>query len=155
MQLRATTASDAALLASLQLDAYRGQHADWDADYFRTLLVLPTTHGFVIEESGQPLGFVLWVQTEEFGEVITLAVQAVAQRRGLGKKLLAAYEAALSASSVAQSILDVAEDNLAAQFLYARVGYAEINRRPGYYRTYEQGRERRADALVLQKLLTL
>ena len=146
--------ADPALLEALHRDAYHGGYADWDAAFFGKLLALPTTRGrLAIDAGGTPLGFVLWQQTEDNGEVITLAVRANAQRQGWGRQLLGMYEEQLAGGGVWRSILDVAEDNVPARALYTALGYTEINRRGGYYRHYDHGRETRVDALVLEKTL--
>ena len=146
--MRAVTPGDAVQLAALHLDAYRGQHVDWDKEFFDRLLLLTTTRGLLTDA-----GFILWQQTQDFGEIITLAVQENAKRRGVGRQLLKAYETALTADGIAQSILDVAEDNIPARGLYERAGYMLINRRPKYYRHYIDGVERQVDALVMDKQL--
>ncbi len=146
--MRAVTPADAAQLVALHLDAYCGQHADWDREFFDRLLLLTTTRGLIAEQ-----GFILWQQLPDFGEIITLAVKADAQRQGVGRKLLQAYEAALMQNGISQSILDVAEDNASARALYEHAGYALINRRPKYYRHYIDGIERQVDALVMDKRL--
>ena len=150
--MRPVEPTDAAQLAALHLDAYRGQHADWDAPFFDRLLLLNTTRGLVLEHNSMR-GFILWQQLPEFGEIITLAVRADAQGQGIGRQLLAAYEAALARADIARSLLDVAEDNTAARALYERAGYAMLNRRAGYYKHYADGVETRVDALVMDKAL--
>ncbi len=65
---------------------------------------------------------------------------------GLGERLLEAAEAAARARGATRMRLEVREDNVAAQQLYTRRGYAPIGRRDGYY---EDG----ADALRFEKRL--
>ena len=154
MPFRATHPADATLLAEIHLDAYRGGHADWDTDFFEKMLALPTTRGLICHDGEQPLGFILWQQTAETGEVITIAVLATRQGKGLGAQLLDAYERALIEGEIPQSILDVAEDNAPARALYHGAGYESLHRRPGYYRSIENGVTRQIDALVLQKILS-
>jgi ribosomal-protein-alanine N-acetyltransferase len=44
--------------------------------------------------------------------------------------------------------LEVDEDNVPARKLYARAGFLQVGRRPGYY---AQGRDKAATALVLRR----
>lgn len=66
-------------------------------------------------------------------EVLTLATDPSQRRRGLGRALLAAFEAEAARRGAAQAFLEVAADNAAARALYAGAGWAEVGRRPGYY----------------------
>lgn len=151
MNLQPVSSGSAPLLAAIHKAAFIS-HVDWDEDFFQKLLVLPTTRGLTAAEADEPLGFILWQQTAESGEIITVAVLPKVQRRGIGKQLLSAYEVQLQQQQIACSLLDVAADNDAAIALYQQAGYQQIHLRPRYYQLYEGGMERRVDALVLQKL---
>lgn len=139
-------------LAALHKAAFTG-HADWDVDFFNKLLALPTTRGWLALYHDAPSGFILWQQTMDAGEIITIAVAPEMQGQGIGTQLIQAYENSLIEGGVLQSILDVAEDNVGARALYEKGGYNLIHRRQKYYQRYEQGRERRIDALVFEKKL--
>ena len=95
-------------------------------------------------------GFLLGRTVAGEAEVLTLAVAPEARRRGLGRRLVSRflYQARLRGAETA--FLEVAEDNAAAQALYARAGFVLSGRRRGYFR----GPDGRAvDALVLRRLL--
>lgn len=156
MRIVAVSTVAAPLLASLHAQAFAAAPGDvWDVDFFNKLLALPTTRGLIVEAEDEPVGFILWQQTIDAGEIITIAVLPDVQCKGLGRALIAAYEAELRQDSVPDSILDVAEDNVAARALYDRTQYEEIHRRAAYYKRYEDGREFRVDALVMRKELSL
>jgi [ribosomal protein S18]-alanine N-acetyltransferase len=67
-------------------------------------------------------------------ELLTIAVDPQAQRRGIGARLLAAFEAESLARGAVTGFLEVSAANPGAQRLYARAGWRETGRRRGYYR---------------------
>lgn len=68
--------------------------------------------------------------------IVTLGVNPVHQRRGLGAALLARAEARIGRPCVR---LTVRESNQPAIRLYQRAGYVVIERKIGYYRDGEAG----------------
>jgi ribosomal-protein-alanine N-acetyltransferase len=54
--------------------------------------------------------------------------------------------AGAAAQGATRLFLEVADDNAAALALYARAGFSEAGRRPGYYARPDGGRQ---DALIL------
>lgn len=68
---------------------------------------------------------------------------------GIGRALLTWCEDAARAGGAQRMLLEVREDNERARRVYARAGYEEIGRRPGYYRI----RHRAIDALVMERQL--
>ena len=68
--------------------------------------------------------------------IVTLGVSPSHQGRGLGAALMARAEARIGRPCVR---LTVRESNQPAIRLYQRIGYAVIERRPGYYRDGEAG----------------
>ncbi len=81
---------------------------------------------------------------------MTLAVAAAARRRGLGRRLLARFEAAAAARGAEAAFLEVAEDNAPARALYLAAGWVEAGRRRRYY---ARGDGTAADAIVMRKAL--
>ena len=73
-----------------------------------------------------------------------------ARRRGIAAALVGAFEAAAIARGAAECLLEVAVTNAGARALYARLGYGQAGRRPGYYR---RAGAPPVDALVLRKPL--
>jgi len=72
-----------------------------------------------------------------------LAVRRDAQRRGVGRALLAELLAEAARHDSRRVLLEVAVDNVAAQKLYAGVGFEAIGVRRGYYQPSN------TDALVM------
>lgn len=83
-------------------------------------------------------------------ELLTLATDPGLRRQGLGRALLAAFEAEARARGATEAFLEVAEDNAAARALYAGAGWAQVGRRPGYY---PRAGAAPAAALILRKPL--
>lgn len=132
------TAATAARLADLHAAAFP---APWDAAAFEALL---DQSGVLAIEA--PGGFILIRTVADEAEILTLAVDPVARRRGLGARLVRDGAAAAAAGGAARLFLEVADDNTAALAVYARAGFLEAGRRPGYY-ARPDGRPR--DALIL------
>lgn len=96
----------------------------WSAQEIETLGQPP---GFIVSRDG---GFAIGRAVAGEAELLTLAVDPAVRRRGLGRALLADFEAGCGA---ARLFLEVAADNAAAIALYRSAGWGEIGRRPGYY----------------------
>ncbi len=135
---RPLTVATAARLADLHAGAFS---APWDAAAFEVLL--SQSGVFAIEA---PEGFILIRAVADEAEILTLAVAPAARRRGVGARLVREGADAAAAQGAARLFLEVADDNAAALALYARAGFAEAGRRPGYYTRPDGGRR---DALIL------
>ncbi len=132
------TASTAARLADLHAGAFA---APWDPAAFETLLGQAGV--FAIEA---PEGFILIRSVADEAEILTLAVDPAARRQGVGARLVREGAAEAAARGAARLFLEVADDNPAALALYARTGFTEAGRRPGYYARPDGSRQ---DALIL------
>ena len=128
----------AARLAALHAEVFP---APWDAPAFAALLAQP---GVCVVE--QPDGFILLRTVADEAEILTLAVRPRGRRRGLGARLVEEGATLAAAHGATRLFLEVAGDNAAALSLYARAGFAEAGRRPGYY-AHADGSRR--DALIL------
>jgi ribosomal-protein-alanine N-acetyltransferase len=115
--------------------------APWDATALAGLLTQAGV--FAVE---QPDGFILLRTVADEAEILTLAVHPKARRRGLGARLVRVGVAGAAAQGATRLFLEVADDNAAALALYARAGFSEAGRRPGYYARPDGGRQ---DALIL------
>ncbi|HWA91531.1 MAG TPA: GNAT family N-acetyltransferase [Rhizomicrobium sp.] len=115
----------------------------WDAKALGELLesagiiALFATHGFVLAR----------VAADE-AEILTVAVEPAARRRGLARALLG--EAALRAASrgAATMFLEVGAANRAGRALYGALGFSQAGSRKSYY-------EHGEDALILKRDLPL
>lgn len=118
----------------------------WSAAEFARLLANPAAFALAHSEGR---GFVLaWAVAGE-AEILTLAVAPGARRGGLGAALVAEAARLAHARGAGALHLEVAEDNIAALALYAKLGFVRTGRRPGYYA------EGDVNALVMARALPL
>jgi ribosomal-protein-alanine N-acetyltransferase len=135
-----------ARMAAIHAAAFEGKGEVWSEAEIAALRAQPTTD-FVATGNN---GFVLLRIIPPEAEILTLAVDPAAQRRGLGV-ILVDVAAALVAGRGAETLfLEVAEDNTAARALYDKAGFTEVGRRKGYYARHDGPA---VDALILSRLL--
>jgi [ribosomal protein S18]-alanine N-acetyltransferase len=134
----------AAALAATHARAFSSLRP-WSAPEFALLLASPA-----MILCGDARAFVLGRVTLDEAEVLTVATDPDHRRRGLARTALAAFDARAETRGATSAFLEVAEDNIAATLLYKGAGYAEVGRRPGYYRD-DAGKA--VAALILRKAL--
>jgi ribosomal-protein-alanine N-acetyltransferase len=80
-------------------------------------------------------GFARWMAIPAAGEaeLLRIAVDPAARRKGLGRALLSSSEADLLRSGIHHLYLEVRTSNAAARTLYAAQGWRETGLRPRYY----------------------
>lgn len=100
----------------------------WSATEFTALLDSPGC--FLLTRQD---GFLLGRAIAGEAELLTLAVDPAAQRRGIGRGLVREFVLASQAKGAGHLFLEVASDNLPAQALYAALGWQQAGRRPDYY----------------------
>ncbi len=83
----------------------------------------------------EPSGFLLGRIAGPEAEILTLAVHPKARRHGIGRALLASFEATARQKGAEHLFLEVAADNRAAIALYHLAGYTESGWRRDYYAT--------------------
>ena len=140
--IRVATAADVPAVTALEAAVF-GADA-WSAASVAEELTGPRRRAWV---AGQPVH--AYAVSSLAGDVTDLQRIAVAaDRRGTGvaTSLMTTLLDAARDDGATRVLLEVAADNAAALALYARHGFAEIDRRPAYYR---DGR----DALVLSLTL--
>jgi ribosomal-protein-alanine N-acetyltransferase len=93
------------------------------------------------------IGFILSRRAQDEAEILSVAVKASEQGTGVGRRLLDLHLRSLAQFGVARLFLEVAESNAAARKLYAKAGFHEVGRRPGYYGADSAN----ATALVLRR----
>ncbi|WP_197917002.1 ribosomal protein S18-alanine N-acetyltransferase [Thiosulfatihalobacter marinus] len=116
-----------AALAALH-DAAFPDARGWTTEEFSDLLASP--HVFLVDCDD---GFAIGRAVADEAELLTIAVAPTARRQGLGRILLARFEAAAEARGARRVFLEVAADNSPAQALYESAGYVRIGTRPAYY----------------------
>ena len=116
-------------LAALHALCFDDTPRPWSAAEFEGLLAQPETF-LETHDDGFAVGRVAGPEAE----LLTLAVHPEARRLGVGRILLARFEARAARDGATETLLEVAETNTAARMLYAGAGYGLAGRRPGYYR---------------------
>ena len=86
---------------------------------------------FVHEENSFALGRIIVGEAE----LLTIAVDPEAQRRGLGRACLRRFIDTCRTRGASRILLEVAETNVGARALYRSQGFTEDGHRKGYYRT--------------------
>lgn len=132
-------------LAQLHSLSFTDTPRPWSAREFATLLEMAD-----IVLVHRPGGFALGRVIGPEAELLTLAVYPERRRRGLGAALVRDFEEAVAARGAEEALLEVAVTNEAGRALYTRLGYAQVGRRPGYYR---RPAAPPVDALLLRKPL--
>ena len=124
----------------------------WSEAYFWSELAAPGRHFIVLDaaaagNAASPglLGFAGLSVSGPRADILTIASHPDARRQGVGRRLLDALLEHARAHDVEAVHLEVRADNTAAQAMYAAYGFAELDRRPGYYRD--------ADAVLMRMLL--
>lgn len=131
--LRPLHPGDAEALARLHAQSFR---IGWDAAEFERLIANRLTRGLVATDGpgGAPVGFILLSGVAPEMEILSVAVDRRRRGAGLGRRLVEAAFGTLAAEGYRTVFLEVEDGNAAALKLYARTGFREIGRRPGYYR---------------------
>ena len=135
VNIQACGLESAAVLAALHEAAFAGQSQEiWNEKSLRELLAMPGALALLAQQGDEPVGFILLRQAADEAEIITLAVQPQQRRLGVARRLLSVGLDKLSGRGARHCFLEVADDNVAARALYTAAGFAEVGRRPGYYR---------------------
>ena len=118
----------------------------WSAEEFAELL--NSTGVFLCPHDA---GFALGRVIADEAELLTLAVVPESRRNGIGRRLLAAFDATATGRGARSAFLEVSADNTAAIALYGSAGYRPSGRRRDYYAAPGG---RRIDAMIFTKPLT-
>jgi ribosomal-protein-alanine N-acetyltransferase len=95
-------------------------------------------------------GFVLSRLAADESEILTIAVDAAQQGRGVGRALLSENLRQAANAGAKAMFLEVAKDNAPALALYERFGFVKVGERAGYYRRADGTR---ATGVVMRKSL--
>ena len=122
--------SDAASLAALHAASF---NRGWSEHEFEQLL---TDRNVVTDRatSGRRnVGFIVSRSAADEAEILSVAVARSWRGRGLARRLLDLHLRRLAGLGLRAVFLEVDEGNTPARRLYARAGFREVGRRPGYY----------------------
>ena len=99
----------------------------------------------VAEQDGKVVGSAGLLTVGETAQILTVGVLPAARRQGVGERLVQALVAEAGRRRATEVLLEVRIDNDPARRLYAKLGFAEIGIRRGYY---DMGR---VDAVVMRR----
>ena len=125
-------------LARIHAECFPAHPRAWAGPEFAGLLA--STGSFLLR---RPQAFLLGRVIADEAELLTLAVLPLARRAGMGRSLVDEFLTRAEEMGANTAFLEVASDNLPAQGLYARTGWAQVGRRRNYYAAT-------IDALVLR-----
>jgi len=121
---------DAGAFAALHARAFR---RGWSDDEFERLLIDRRVVAQRATQGSALVGFILSRMAADEAEILSVAVAARWQGRGIGRRLVALHLRRLAGLGVRAVFLEVEEGNKPALALYRRAGFREVGRRPGYY----------------------
>ncbi|MEK7431313.1 MAG: ribosomal protein S18-alanine N-acetyltransferase [Pseudomonadota bacterium] len=143
MKLRGAWGHEAGELARVHAAAF--DHG-WSAAEITELLDGPGGFALLVEDAAL-VAFILCRAIAGEAEILTLAVDPAARRRGFARALVEAAAGAARIAGAETMFLEVADDNAAAIGLYEVAGFARAGLRRGYY---DRGPQGYADALVMR-----
>jgi [ribosomal protein S18]-alanine N-acetyltransferase len=121
---------DAAALAALHAASF---NRGWSEQEFEQLL---TDRNVIADRAAcgrTNVGFILSRRAADEAEILSVAVAPAWRGRGLARALLDLHLRRLAGFGLRAVFLEVDEENAPARRLYARAGFREVGRRPGYY----------------------
>lgn len=135
---------DAASLAVLHAASF---NRGWSEQEFEQLLTDRSVVADRATSGRKNVGFILSRCAADEAEILSVAVARAWQGRGLARRMLDLHLRRLAGLGLRTVFLEVEEGNTSARKLYARAGFREVGRRPGYY---PQGGTAKA-AMVLRR----
>jgi ribosomal-protein-alanine acetyltransferase len=121
---------DASALADLE--ARCDGAARWGKDGYQKLDP-NESNGWAAQKNDRILGFILIRKIADEMEILNLAVDRDARRRGIGRRLLQRVLQDADQHGVTQIHLEVREANEAARAFYLSAGFGKNGRRANYY----------------------
>jgi [ribosomal protein S18]-alanine N-acetyltransferase len=143
--LRTMTSADIDAVLLLEHDLF-GEEA-WSRQMLEGELAeqARSRYYLVTEYDGRVTGYAGLLVAGTQADVLTIAVAADRWGRGTGSAMLEALLAQAARQGCTEVFLEVRTDNMRAQRLYRRYGFAEVGIRKGYYQPSG------ADALVMRR----
>lgn len=117
----------------------------WSENSVRSELNNPLSLWLVAVDGEKVVGYVGSQSVMNESDMMNIAVTSDYRRKGIACKLVEALVTALQERDVDSLTLEVRASNEPAKALYAQLGFAQVGRRPNYYRNPKE------DALILRK----
>jgi len=143
--LSEASSRDAAAVAALHAASFR---RGWSEQEVEGLLTDRHVFAHRAMAGSALVGFIMSRLVADEAEILSVAVAASRQGRGLAREMLALHLRRLAGLGAHAVFLEVDEHNMAAIRLYRRAGFREISRRSNYYPTVDG---KPAAALVLRR----
>jgi [ribosomal protein S18]-alanine N-acetyltransferase len=143
--LSEASSRDAAAIAALHGMSFRRGWSEQEVDGLlldRHVIAHRATSGDKLA------GFIMSRVVEDEAEILSVAVAARAQGRGLARDLLTLHLRRLAGLGARAVFLEVDEHNAPAIKLYDRAGFREVSRRANYY---QSAGAKPAAALILRR----
>lgn len=119
----------------------------WSAEDLCRLAQTSHCHGIAARCGDVLAGFIIISVAADEAEILTLAVDEAWRRRGVAGALIQEAIAEAARRGARVLLLEVGVQNIAAQALYAKSGFATAGRRKNYYR----GPNGTEDALLMRR----
>ena len=136
LEPRSLGLADAERMADVHQLAFPPDEA-WGQDAFESLLKLESVHALGLERAERLVSILLVQTAADQAEILTLATDPAARRKGHAQTLLGFAAQKLSEAGVETWLLDVAADNRDAITFYEKVGFTRDGLRPRYYKRLE------------------
>jgi len=121
---------DAAALAALHAASF---NRGWSEQEFEQLLTDRNVTADRAVSGRTSVGFIVSRRAADEAEILSVAVARAWRGHGLARRLLDLHLRRMAGRGLRTVFLEVDEDNTPARRLYARAGFGEVGRRPGYY----------------------
>lgn len=144
VRIRAMREGDLAVVNAIEQCSYS---VPWSDATFRGLLRRGDAELLVAEEHGEVLGYAIFWQVLDQGELGNVAVTPGARRGGIARRLILAVMERAAARGVQELFLEVRPSNGGARQLYDSLGFVPVGRRRNYYQ------EPVEDAVVMRVML--
>ncbi len=105
----------------------------WTPAEISSLLLNPDTRAMTIGRNAQAIGFLMWRQAREEGEILTLCILPAFRAQGMGSQILQEFYLLAKKAKVEEIFLEVREDNVPAIGLYEKNAFRIVGRRKNYY----------------------
>ena len=112
-------------------------------------LTNPLSYWLVATEGDQLAGYVGSQTVVDEADMMNIAVDPAFRRQGVAEGLVERLVSHLAAKQVRCLALEVRASNEPARALYEKLGFAQVGKRPNYYRNPKE------DALILRKEWTV
>lgn len=142
MQILRMQTQHTAQVAQLERECFS---SPWSESSIVGELENPLSLWLVCVDGGRVLGYVGSQTVLGETDMMNIAVDPNARRQGIAQKLIEALAEQLKEQGSRCLTLEVRASNAPALGLYRKLGFAQVGRRPGYYRNPKE------DALILRK----